>query len=63
MGGKDFAFSTDRVPGCFVALGVGNERLGAVHGLQHPKFTVDEGALPLGAALHVAFALASLAEL
>ncbi len=63
MGGEDFAFYTEQVPGCFVALGVRNEAQGAVYSVHHPQFKVDENALPLGAALHVAFALESLKEL
>lgn len=63
MGGEDFAFLSERVPGCFVALGVGNPNIGAIHGVHHPRFKVDETALPLGTALHVAFAMNSLDEL
>jgi IAA-amino acid hydrolase len=63
MGGEDFAYVLERVPGCFVMLGVRNEAVGAVYGVHHPKFVVDEQALPIGAALHVGFALRTLAEL
>jgi IAA-amino acid hydrolase len=63
MGGEDFAFYAERVPACFVGLGIRNEGAGSVHSLHHPKFTADEDALPLGASLHVAFALRSLEEL
>lgn len=63
MGGEDFAFYAEQVPGCFVALGVRNEDQGAIYSVHHPKFKVDEDALPLGAALHVAFAMKSLEEL
>ncbi len=63
MGGEDFAYYTERIPGCFVVLGVRNEAKGAVHTVHHPKFTVDESALPIGAALHAAFALRSLSDL
>jgi len=63
MGGEDFAFYTEQVPGCFVALGVRNEQQGATFGLHHPRFTVDEDALPLGSALHVSFAMRSLEQL
>ena len=63
MGGEDFAFYAQRVPGCFVALGIRNESQDAVQSVHHPKFKADENALPIGAALHVAFALRSLAEL
>lgn len=63
MGGEDFAYYTEQVPGCFVAVGVGNEEQGAVYGLHHPQFKVDEDALPLGTSLHVAFAMKSLSDL
>jgi IAA-amino acid hydrolase len=63
MGGEDFAYYLERIPGCFVGLGVRNESQDAVYSVHHPRFKVDEDALPLGTALHVAFALRSLAEL
>lgn len=63
MGGEDFAYYTEQIPGCFVAIGVGNENQGAIYSVHHPKFKVDEDALPLGTAMHVAFALKSLDEL
>jgi IAA-amino acid hydrolase len=60
MGGEDFAFFGERVPACFVALGTRNEAIGATFGVHHPKFLVDEAALPIGTALHVQYALSSL---
>lgn len=63
MGGEDFAFFTDRIPGVFVGLGVGNPSIGARYGVHHSMFKVDERALPLGTALHVGFALSTLREL
>jgi metal-dependent amidase/aminoacylase/carboxypeptidase family protein len=63
MVGEDFAYVLERVPGCIVALGVRNEAIGAVYGVHHPKFLVDEDALPIGAALHVGFAVQTLHEL
>jgi IAA-amino acid hydrolase len=63
MGGEDFAYYTEQVPGCFVGLGVRNESEGATYSVHHPRFKLDERALPIGSALHVAFALRSLAEL
>ncbi len=62
MGGEDFAFFAERIPGCFVGLGIRNEEVGSTWGLHHPRFKVDEAALPIGTALHVEFALRSLAE-
>jgi IAA-amino acid hydrolase len=63
MGGEDFAYYAERVPGMFVGLGVRNEAIGAVYNVHHPMFKADEDALPIGVALHAAFALESLAEL
>ena len=63
MGGEDFAFYTERIPGCFVGLGVRNEAIEATYSVHHPQFKVDEDALPIGSALHVALALRSLEEL
>ena len=63
MGGEDFAFYTERIPGCFVGLGVRNESQGAVFSVHHPKFKVDEDALALGTALHVGYAFESLDSL
>lgn len=64
MGGEDFAYYVQHgVPGCFVALGIRNESLGSVHSVHTPQFLVDEAALPLGTAMHVEFAVRSLAEL
>jgi IAA-amino acid hydrolase len=63
MGGEDFAYYSERVPSCFVALGVRNTTIGAIHSVHHPRFMVDEDALPIGAALHVEFAWRSLTEL
>jgi len=64
MGGEDFAFYLEaRVPGCFVGLGIRNEKIGSTHFVHNSHFKVDEDALPIGTALHVAFALRSLHEL
>ena len=63
MGGEDFAFYTEQVPGCFVGLGIRNEAIGSIFNVHHPQFKVDEDVLPVGSALHTAFAFESLAEL
>ncbi|MCH7726449.1 MAG: amidohydrolase [Planctomycetes bacterium] len=63
MGGEDFAYYTEAIEGCFVGLGIRNESIDAEYNVHHPKFKVDEDALPIGSALHVAFALRSLEEL
>lgn len=56
MGGEDFAFFLEKVPGAFIWLGVGED----VSGLHTPTFAFDEQILPLGAALHAALALEAL---
>lgn len=63
MGGEDFAYFSERVPGCFVGLGIQNAAVGSIYSVHHPKFKVDEAALPIGTALHVGFALRSLETL
>jgi IAA-amino acid hydrolase len=63
MGGEDFAFYVQRIPGVFVGLGIRSEEEGSTFSVHHPRFKVDENALPIGAALHVAYALRSLEEL
>ena len=59
MGGEDFSFYAQRVPACFAVIGVGTPGREAF-GLHHPKFNPDESGLPVGTALHVAFAFEAL---
>ena len=56
LGGEDFAFYLQKVPGAFIALGIRNEKKGIVYPHHHPKFDVDEDVLHLGTALEVALA-------
>ncbi|KAL4444571.1 hypothetical protein ABPG77_002388 [Micractinium sp. CCAP 211/92] len=56
MAGEDFAFIGRAVPSAFIFLGIRNDTAGSVHGLHTPRFTLDEGVLKLGAALHTALA-------
>tara|TARA_B110000495_G_C22745652_1_gene437040 strand:- start:307 stop:735 length:429 start_codon:yes stop_codon:yes gene_type:complete len=63
MGGEDFAYYTQKIPGCFAFLGVGNPDIDATYDVHHPMFKVDEEALPLGVAIHVNCALKSLENL
>ena len=51
MGGEDFAYYAQMVPGLMVRIGVRNAELGFVHPLHHPNFDLDERSLPLGAGL------------
>ncbi|AFN03390.1 amidohydrolase [Pyrococcus furiosus DSM 3638] len=56
LGGEDFAFYLQRVPGAFIALGIRNEKKGIIYPHHNPRFDVDEDILPLGTALEVALA-------
>lgn len=51
MGGEDFAYYVQKVPGAMIRLGVGNKRIGADKPWHHPAFKVDEKAISFGAAL------------
>jgi IAA-amino acid hydrolase len=62
LGGEDFAFYQQRIPGCFAFIGISHADWTARHAVHHPRFTVDEAALPIGAALHVAMALEALGD-
>jgi len=45
MGGEDFAYYVDTVPGTFFWVGGGNPDLNAVYPHHHPKFDVDEKSI------------------
>jgi len=48
MGGEDFAYFAQRVPGAMLRLGVRNEALGSVHSAHSALFKIDEGAIAVG---------------
>ncbi|WP_426980580.1 M20 metallopeptidase family protein [Bacillus pseudomycoides] len=51
MGGEDFSAYLKKAPGCFIKLGIGNEKIKTCYPHHHPKFDVDESALINGAEL------------
>ncbi len=51
MGAEDFAFFLQKVPGSFLRLGIRNPKKKAVYPWHHPRFTVDEDAIGIGASL------------
>lgn len=53
MGGEDFAHYAERVPSCYMFIGARNEVKGIVHPHHHPRFDIDEDALPAGVELLV----------
>ena len=57
MGGEDFAYYQQKVPGVFLWIGSGNEAKGIVNGWHHPRFDVDENTLQYGAAAFAQLAM------
>lgn len=45
MGGEDFAYYLQKVPGVFFFTGAGNPEVGAHYPHHHPKFDIDERAM------------------
>lgn len=64
MGGEDFAYVLERVPGAMAFLGVATPGgdYAARPPLHNPAMMVDEDALPLGVALHCGFAAEFLSK-
>jgi amidohydrolase len=52
----DFGFYSEKRPSVYFRLGIRSEDKGSVYPLHHPKFRVDEAALPVGAVTLVAAA-------
>lgn len=57
MGGEDFSAYQQVAPGTFFFIGAGNPENGIDAPHHHPRFTVDERALPMGVQAFVAAAL------
>jgi amidohydrolase len=51
MGAEDFAYYLEKVPGSFLRLGIRNPDKNAIYPWHHPKFTVDEDAIKIGASV------------
>jgi amidohydrolase len=58
MGGEDFAYVLEKVPGAFIFLGTGDEEYS--HPLHHPCFDFNEEILPVGAKLFRELAVSAL---
>ncbi|MED6222959.1 IAA-amino acid hydrolase ILR1-like 4 [Stylosanthes scabra] len=56
MSSEDFSFYQEVIPGYLFRLGMQNESNERLHSLHSPYFTVNEDALPYGAALHASLA-------
>ncbi|MGM0446445.1 MAG: M20 metallopeptidase family protein [Bacillota bacterium] len=53
MGGDDFAYFTQKIPGTHMRLGTRNEKKGITNPLHSPYFNLDEGILKQGVKLFV----------
>lgn len=62
MGAEDMAYFLSEIPGCYFFVGSSNPRKGLGYGHHHPKFNIDEDALPRGAALMAAAAVELLSN-
>lgn len=60
MGGEDFSYFMQKVPGVMAFFGINNPDCGACYPQHHEKYTVDETALVKGAAVYVQVALTFL---
>lgn len=60
MGGEDFSFYLDEVPGSFALVGSGNAEKDTQWAHHHGKFNVDEEAMATGAELYAQYAWAYL---
>lgn len=60
MGGEDFSFYLDEVPGSFALVGSGNPEKDTEWAHHHGRFNVDEEALETGAELYAQYAWAYL---
>ncbi|ERM98947.1 hypothetical protein AMTR_s00114p00147940 [Amborella trichopoda] len=60
MGAEDFGFYSQIIPSAMFWLCIRNVSVGSYHSLHSPHFFLDENALPIGAALHAAVAVAYL---
>jgi len=57
LGGEDFAYFNQKVPGVMALLGGGNKAKNATYPHHHEKFNIDEDALPIGVSLYAQFAI------
>jgi len=57
LGGEDFAYFNQEIPGIMALLGGGNKAKNADYPHHHEKFNIDEDALPMGVSLYAQFAL------
>ena len=62
LGGEDFAYYGREIPAAFLFLGNRDESKGIVHFCHHPRFQVDDAAMPIGVRAWLALALGASAS-
>ncbi|KAK9131052.1 hypothetical protein Sjap_011539 [Stephania japonica] len=62
MGSEDFSFFSELIPGYYYFLGMSEESVGELGSPHTSTFSVNEDALPYGAALHASLAARYLSE-
>lgn len=60
MGSEDFSAFQKEAPGSFFSVGARNEEKGITYPHHHPRFTIDEDALPIGVKMFVCAAFGLL---
>jgi amidohydrolase len=53
MASDDMAYFLQRAPGAYFNVGTANEARGLTESNHHPRFDIDEDALPIGVAMLV----------
>lgn len=48
MSSEDFSYYLQKIPGCFIFVGVGNHAKGIIYPQHHPKYDIDEDAMVYG---------------
>lgn len=57
MGGEDFSYYLEEIPGCYFVIGGGTEKDGVKYSSHHPKYTINEDALPYGCSMYIQIVL------
>ena len=62
MGGEDYAYFLNKVPGTYIRIGTRNPEKGICQVMHHPRFDIDEAVLELIPVVYAQAAFDLLAE-
>ena len=62
MGGEDYAYFLNKVPGTYIRIGTRNPEKGICQEMHHPRFDIDEAVLELTPVVYAQAAFDLLAE-